>query len=266
LECYSLVGAVGTMALRAVVLLVTSLLYIGRVDVHLLGPEAALGGHLDPTPSDFQKEVLLHEAHRHPYMETLGMIYMMKLRHRNKFAKAHGNAWRLLFVHGLMPWLRSYRLRARPKLNKIDDPESASVGRESDEDFIVERANEEIRRFSLRSFNSDCTEFEALLKDLTEDQISEVVFTAEESSLESDKVSKIKNEIKWLEKQERVIQTQKRMLKQKLIKVQRDASNRLNSLDVAQQSRTCGDYSTPSTSVGSDENEKFSDRSLPSMI
>jgi len=57
----------------------------------------------------------LHDAHRHPYLDTLGYLYMMQLRFRDGgFMKRACSAWRLIFVQALMPWLHKYRDVARP--------------------------------------------------------------------------------------------------------------------------------------------------------
>ena len=58
----------------------------------------------------FRKDLLVHDTHRHPYMERLNVLYMMKLRYGDKFGSRAGSAWRLIFVMALMPWLRRYRL------------------------------------------------------------------------------------------------------------------------------------------------------------
>ena len=65
---------------------------------------------MDKLPLTFMKDILIHEAHRHPYIERLGVMYMMKLRHGTKFANTAGSVWRLIFVFALMPWLRRYRI------------------------------------------------------------------------------------------------------------------------------------------------------------
>jgi hypothetical protein len=48
--------------------------------------------------------------HRHPYMERWALLYLLKLRHGNKFGTQAGGAWRILFTLALMPWLRKYRV------------------------------------------------------------------------------------------------------------------------------------------------------------
>jgi hypothetical protein len=62
------------------------------------------------------QDVLAHEAHRHPYMELLGVIYMMKLRHGAQFGNRAGSCWRLIFVHAMLPWLQTFRIMARPDM------------------------------------------------------------------------------------------------------------------------------------------------------
>lgn len=73
-----------------------------------------------------RKEILIHEAHRHPYLETLAYLYMMQLRHRSGFAKRACSAWRLVFVLALMPWLHKYRDLTRPE----------HFGEEEEEEFL----------------------------------------------------------------------------------------------------------------------------------
>ena len=62
----------------------------------------------------------MHDAHRHPYMERLGVIYMLKLRHGEEFGTRSGSAWRLIMVMALMPWLRRYRLDEDEKEDSLE--------------------------------------------------------------------------------------------------------------------------------------------------
>jgi hypothetical protein len=66
---------------------------------------------LSALPKVFRKNLLSTEAHRHPYIELLGLMYLMKLRHKENFGSAAGSAWRLLFVNALMPWLKKNRIQ-----------------------------------------------------------------------------------------------------------------------------------------------------------
>ena len=65
---------------------------------------------LDSYPHVFRQAILASDAHRHPFIERLGMMYMMKLKHGDNFGKRSSSTWRLLFVFALMPWLRKYRI------------------------------------------------------------------------------------------------------------------------------------------------------------
>lgn len=59
----------------------------------------------------------IHIAHRHPYIERLCVLYMMKLKN-NKFCSEAGACWRLLFVSTLMPWMVQHRVFSDERLGE----------------------------------------------------------------------------------------------------------------------------------------------------
>jgi hypothetical protein len=123
LGCWNVALATGYVLARGCLLLLAAALHIGRIDVPFLAPDVKQFGliDLDAYPTAYRKALLSSEAHRHPWIERLGSMYMMKLRHGDDFAKTSGSVWRLLFVFALMPWLRKYRILARPELQDDDE-------------------------------------------------------------------------------------------------------------------------------------------------
>ena len=103
---------------RMVTLIGCAFIFIGRIDIPFLSVEADEIGpaRLDLFPFVFRKDLLMHDAHRHPYLERLGLFYMMKLRYGDHFGREAGSCWRLLFVFALFPWLRKFRIRATDTL------------------------------------------------------------------------------------------------------------------------------------------------------
>lgn len=101
-----------TALVRSVKFMAIFLLYLGRIDGEVFAP--GVGWFMDSIPLDglphcFYRDVLLHEAHRHPLIERLGFLYMMKLRLGSDFGTTGGAAWRLVFTCTLMPWMRKHR-------------------------------------------------------------------------------------------------------------------------------------------------------------
>lgn len=81
---------------------------------------------LDDYPIIFLRDVLIHEAHRHPYIELLGTMYLYKIRYKASFGSTVGACWRLLFVYGLMPWLHQYRIQTKSRISTTVDPENSA--------------------------------------------------------------------------------------------------------------------------------------------
>ena len=131
LEVWSMGLTIGTMLARLIKLIAVCVFYVGRIDT----PVFAKGvGEVGPVPIDnypvqFRKDLLLHEAHRHPYMERLGVMYMLKLRH-GSFGNRAGSAWRLIIVQALMPWLRQFRLKEGDDEDSDEEENGADESKE----------------------------------------------------------------------------------------------------------------------------------------
>lgn len=117
LETWSVILSAGAMTTRALQSMLVSALNLGWIGSPLFAPGISRLGQtkieLDTIPRIFQKELLAHEAHRHPYIERLGLIYCLKLRHQDNFGNVGGYGWRILFVTCLMPWICKYRILTR---------------------------------------------------------------------------------------------------------------------------------------------------------
>jgi hypothetical protein len=97
---------------RMMKILLISIASIGQIDRRLLAEGVGQIGPLefDPYPTIHIRDLVAHEAHRHPYIEILGSMYLMKLRYSDKFGSRAGSAWRLMFIYALMPWMHRYRI------------------------------------------------------------------------------------------------------------------------------------------------------------
>jgi len=107
LECWHIQLSIVAIATRFVKCLVVIVINLGRLDRPILMDDISI----DKIPYWYRHLILTTEAHHHPYIERLGMMYMMKLRYRDRFGKKSGAIWRLLFVFALMPWLQKYRIK-----------------------------------------------------------------------------------------------------------------------------------------------------------
>ena len=56
--------------------------------------------------------ICLLVQHRHPLIERLGLLYLLKLYNGKSFGTQAGGQWRILFVLALMPWMRNYRVQS----------------------------------------------------------------------------------------------------------------------------------------------------------
>ena len=134
------------VATRVAKLIVAAALQAGRVDVPFLADGVGKFGpvHLDRFPMIFRTDILQHEAHRHPYIERLCKIYLMKIRDGREFLNAAGTTWRVIFVLSLMPWLRQHRFLCRygdEWKAKIHQAKKLDVGKD---DITASDLNEEV--------------------------------------------------------------------------------------------------------------------------
>jgi hypothetical protein len=123
LEWANYIFTTAFILIRMVKLILTATVRIGRIDRPFLAKGVGNLGplELDPYPTIHTRDLVAHEAHRHPYIEVLGVLYLMKLRYADLFCTRVGSAWRLLFVYGLMPWLHTYRIHEGQILEDMDD-------------------------------------------------------------------------------------------------------------------------------------------------
>lgn len=121
LEWTNFALSAGFIFVRMIKLLLAAAACIGRINRPFLAPGVGRFGpiELDSYPTIHTKDILSHEAHRHPYIELLGVMYLMKLRFGTAFGNSAGSTWRLLFVYALFPWLHQYRTQARPELSMM---------------------------------------------------------------------------------------------------------------------------------------------------
>jgi len=76
LECGNVGLAAGFMLVRMFKLMAVAIMYVGRVDTPVLAEGVGAFGpiKLDDTAILFRRDIVAHEAHRHPYIESLGVM------------------------------------------------------------------------------------------------------------------------------------------------------------------------------------------------
>jgi hypothetical protein len=160
LETWNIALTFGFVTVRAVKLIAISVMFIARCDVPFLAPGVGKIGpvELDGSFTAFRKNLLMHEAHRHPLIERFGLLCLLKLRAGDHFGTRAGAAWRLLYVLTMMPWLRKYRIKG-----KLIERKLSEGGKEaSDELDKVSKLESRNKRDELRnsSLFFDCEEFD----------------------------------------------------------------------------------------------------------
>ncbi len=112
LEWANYVLSVAFVLIRMCKLIFVATTSIGKIDRPFLAHGVGQIGsfEFDSYPTIHTRDLVAHEAHRHPYIETLGHMYLMKLRYAHSFGNRAGSAWRLIFVYALMPWFHKYRI------------------------------------------------------------------------------------------------------------------------------------------------------------
>jgi len=124
MECWHLGVGGGTLLSRLGQFLFAAAFWIGRIDVPFLDEHVNLFGYsFDYVPIYYRREILVHETHKHPFINRLGGMFLMRIKHGSNFSSAAGTQWRLLFTIALFPWLAKYRKRK----DKKDDEEEKSM-------------------------------------------------------------------------------------------------------------------------------------------
>lgn len=110
LMCWNIALGAGVMLGRLTQFLLAAAFWIGRTDAQFLDEDVKLFGYgFDKIAINFRKDILVTEAHRHPYLDRIGGLYLMRHAYGHNFGSNAGARWRQLFCVALMPWLKKYR-------------------------------------------------------------------------------------------------------------------------------------------------------------
>lgn len=149
-ECAYFALTIFAAFIRVAKLVGSTIFFVGRMDVPFLSAGVAeltyFGVYLDNYPQVFLMDILQHEAHKHPYIETFGAMCLLKLKYYgNAFGNKVGSTWRILLVLMLMPWLTKYRTMTRPKMRDQEDG-TAFVADETEGIDVSEEENSKAQR------------------------------------------------------------------------------------------------------------------------
>ncbi|CAB9503709.1 expressed unknown protein [Seminavis robusta] len=121
-ECWYIGTGLLVVVSRLVIFLVTAALYLGRIDTAFFHPDVkVVGKNLDKIPEGFRRDLLVHEAHLHPYIERLGSMYLHRIRDGDKFGSKAGTAWRCLFISALIPWIVRHRVNTNDVMSGLSE-------------------------------------------------------------------------------------------------------------------------------------------------
>ena len=137
---------------------------MGQIDRRLLNEGVGQFGPLefDPYPTIHVRELVAHDAHRHPFIEILGTMYLMKLRYAKHFGSRAGSAWRLVFIYALLPWMHQYRILEKDTdTDSEGDPKGEENYQQSEKTGMVKIAP---RQHQLPSFASTSSMDERLVE------------------------------------------------------------------------------------------------------
>ena len=164
MEVWNLALSVGFIVARTLKFFFVSIWFIPRLDTPFLAEgNGRIGGtEIDRYPQVFRKDLLMHEAHRHPYIERLGLMFLLKLQLGDRFGRAAHSRWRLLLTLSLMPWMRRYRvIVARTDIDEyIADLED---GVQAEKDGSTEDRRATMRKLALAKSVRDISESHRIL-------------------------------------------------------------------------------------------------------
>jgi len=114
-ESWNFVLASLAIVKRIGIVFAQAFLFLSRIDVPFIHPD--IGN--DVVADNFRRQVLVNEAHNHPYIDRLCGIYLRRLRGGSEFGTPVGHVWRCAFVIGLCPWLISKRVNSLESQNQV---------------------------------------------------------------------------------------------------------------------------------------------------